>query len=140
MNYLLIEDDDDHARLTTRSLEREVGAPCIDRIRDGESALQYMRSLAANPHAHRPSMILLDLKLPRISGLELLSEIKSTPALRRIPVVVLTTSDAESDRNEAFDRHANAYLVKPLDFEEFRNMLRSVHEFWSRWNRPTSDI
>ncbi|QDU39889.1 Response regulator rcp1 [Maioricimonas rarisocia] len=137
MNYLLIEDDDDHAQLTIRGLEREVGSGCISRIRDGESALKYFRDLVSDPHARFPSMILLDLKLPRISGLELLTAIKSDPTLRRIPVVVLTTSDAESDRLAAFERHANAYIVKPLEFADFRRMLRSVHDFWSQWNRST---
>lgn len=84
-------------------------------------------------------MILLDLKLPRVSGLELLAITKSDPVLRRIPVIVLSTSDAERDRTEAFDRYANAYIVKPLDCDEFRDMLRSVHEFWSHWNHSTCD-
>ncbi|MFG0332676.1 MAG: response regulator [Maioricimonas sp. JB049] len=137
MNYLLIEDDDDHAQLMIRGLEREVGARQISRIRDGEAALKFFRDLSSEPRASFPSIILLDLKLPRISGLELLTAIKTDPVLRTIPVVVLTTSDAESDRHDAFQRHANAYIVKPLEFEDFRRMLRSVHDFWSHWNRST---
>jgi chemotaxis family two-component system response regulator Rcp1 len=81
-------------------------------------------------------VILLDLRLPRMDGHEVLASIKTDPLLRRIPVVILTTSQAESDRARAYSAHANSYLVKPLDFVRFHDMIQDLKMYWAVWNQP----
>jgi CheY-like chemotaxis protein len=131
VRFLLIEDDDSHAAITIRSLQQERCPSDVDRVSDGEEALAYLRS-PANP---RPDVILLDLNLPKVDGHRVLAWVKGDRDLRTIPVVVLTTSDAESDRLRAYREHVNSYLVKPIDFERFREMVREVFRYWSVWNR-----
>jgi CheY-like chemotaxis protein len=138
---LLVEDDDDHAELATRSLGEHHVGNVIRRLVDGQAALDYLRQHGpysdpvANP---RPDVVLLDLRLPKIDGLEVLRQIKESRQLRRIPVVVLTTSDKESDVAKAYDLHANAYLVKPVDFGKLLDLMRDLGFFWLVWNRtPT---
>jgi CheY-like chemotaxis protein len=138
VQILFVEDDDDHAELTTRSLrEYHVGNQIV-RVSDGEQALDYLlrRAAFADPAASpRPDVVLLDLRLPKVDGLEVLRAIKQSETLRRIPVVVLTTSDKESDIARAYDLHANAYLVKPVDFTKFLDLMRGLGFFWLVWNR-----
>jgi two-component system, chemotaxis family, response regulator Rcp1 len=100
------------------------------RRRDGEEAMSFLRREGQNATAPRPDLILLDLNLPRKSGREVLAEIKADPDLRRIPVVVLTSSTAERDIVEAYDLHANCYIAKPVSLAEFRSAVRSIEEFW----------
>ena len=137
MNFLLVEDDDDHAEIVLRTLKRNRVANTIDRVADGESALAYLRNVGAFANRKRPDIILLDLKLPKLSGHELLKIIKTDPKLLSIPVVVLTTSSAESDRERAYEHHANSYIVKPVNFTRFREMVRDLSLYWGVWSPPS---
>jgi len=135
---LLIEDNQDHADLIIRSLKGHDLAKEIRHISDGEAALNYLfrrneyTELLKSPY---PGMILLDLRLPKIDGLEVLKEIKSCERLRKIPVVVLTTSEAEKDISSAYHNHANSYLVKPVDFDKFTKLMSSLCYYWLGWNQ-----
>src|SRR5215204_979474 len=122
VKFLLVEDDDDHAEIVMRSLQVK-GTNRIDRASDGVEALQYLRGEGPFQGASLPDVILLDLKLPKLAGHEVLAEIKREERLRMIPVVVLSTSDAERDRLHAYRLHANSYLVKPLNGNQFRQMI-----------------
>jgi CheY-like chemotaxis protein len=135
LRFLLVEDDDDHAKIVARSLTRERISNSVERVRDGVEALEYLRGGKNLP----PDVILLDLKLPRKDGHELLADLKADPELRSIPVSVLTTSDAEIDRTKAYMLHANSYLVKPLDAQQFRRMVQDLSLYWGIWNRPPCD-
>ena len=134
---LLVEDNPAHAELVRRSLEEHRVANQIYHVTNGEAALDYLhqRNGYADPkQSPRPHVILLDLRLPRIDGLEVLEEIKTSPDLKDIPVVVLTTSSAEQDVARAYDNHANSYLVKPMDFEKFVQMMEELGFYWLGWN------
>lgn len=135
---LLVEDNPDHTELIKRSFENHLVANHIYHVSDGESALNYLfrRNEFADPSlSPPPHVILLDLRLPRIDGLQVLKEIKSHETTRHIPVVVITTSEAEQDIVRAYDHHANSYLVKPVDFEQFTQMMRNLGFYWLFWNR-----
>lgn len=136
IHFLLVEDDDAHAELALMELKSVGGWVSVDRVADGAAALDYLHGQNAWINARRPDVVLLDLKLPRIDGHEVLQAIKGDPKLQAIPVVVLTTSDAETDRVRAYFRHANSYVVKPLDFESFQRVVREVEEYWGQCNRP----
>lgn len=134
---LLVEDNDDHAELIQRTLAQQWSASRIIHVNDGESALDYLgrRGRWSDPaHSPRPHVILLDLRLPRIDGFEVLQQIKQSPELRRIPVVVLTTSAADRDIMRAYECHANSYLVKPLGFDTFAGLMNTVGAYWLSWN------
>jgi CheY-like chemotaxis protein len=135
VHFLLVEDDDSHAELVRRNLAKERVENSLDRVVDGEQAMRYLRQEAPFEQAARPDVILLDLKLPKVDGHEVLRTIKSDPDLRPIPVVVLTTSDAEADREQAYALNANSYLVKPIDFEQFRRIVKDLSLYWGVWNR-----
>ena len=130
---LLVEDDQNHCDLIDRTIQKNT----IDReIRtvhffDGEAAKNYLKHQAGE----LPKLILLDLKLPKISGLELLAWIKSDISLRRIPVVILTTSLAEHDTQQAIELNANSILTKSINFVEFNEMINDTITYWMRWNR-----
>ncbi|MEX2303015.1 MAG: response regulator [Bryobacterales bacterium] len=137
VRFLLVEDDDSHALLFTRVLHRFLGATRIDRVGDGVEALAYLRQEGQYNDRPRPDVVFLDLKLPRLDGLEALEQIKNDPSLLAIPIVMLTTSDAESDRATAYARHVNSYVLKPADFEQFQHMVRDLGFYWGTWNcRP----
>ena len=134
---LLVEDNPAHAELVIRSFENQRVANKINHVQDGEEALDYLfrRGKYQDPEkAPRPNVILLDLRLPKIDGLEVLREIKNAEGLKRIPVVILTTSQAEIDASRAYDYHANSYLVKPLDFELFTKLMEELGFYWLGWN------
>ena len=134
---MLIEDNLDHATIVKRSLKNHRVSNKVIHLEDGESALHYLlrTDQYADPESSpRPDVILLDLRLPKIDGLSVLKEIKETPELSRIPVVVLTTSKGEQDRAMAYDFHANSYLVKPLDFEKFSSLMKDLGFYWLAWN------
>jgi len=137
LEILLVEDNPAHAELVMRSLENQRVANKIYHVQDGEKALDYLfrRGNYQDPEkSPRPNLILLDLRLPKIDGLEVLREIKNTEGLKRIPVVILTTSQAEIDASRAYDYHANSYLVKPLDFELFTKLMEELGFYWLAWN------
>jgi len=126
---LLVEDDEAHAHLVIRGFIKQKLSNKIRHLTDGEMALNYLhhRGDYADPLANpRPCLILLDLRIPKIDGLEVLREIKSDASLMHLPVVILTSSDAEKDIAKAYEYHANSYLVKPLDFVKFTQMLSDL--------------
>ena len=134
---LLVEDNPAHAELVMRSFEDHRVANTIIHLSDGETALEYLfrRGIYANERdTPRPHVILLDLRLPRVDGLDVLKEIKSSDKLRSIPVVILTTSEAERDAARAYEQHANSFVVKPLDFESFTNLIKELGFYWLQWN------
>ena len=137
LSILLVEDNPDHAALIMRSFEDCQVANKIYHVSDGEAALDYLfrRGAYADPgKSPRPHVILLDLRLPRIDGLEVLKEIKASNELQRIPVVILTTSEVEADAVRAYENHANSYLVKPVDFAKFSQLMRDLGFYWLAWN------
>jgi CheY-like chemotaxis protein len=134
---MLIEDNLDHAELVMRTLAEHQVVNQIRHFTEGQSALDYLfrRGDYTDPATSpRPSLILLDLRLPRVDGLEILKEIKNSDELRCIPVVVLTTSEAERDIARAYLNHANSYLVKPVGFEEFNKLMEDLGFYWLGWN------
>jgi CheY-like chemotaxis protein len=136
LHFLLVEDDDDHAAIVERTLKRNRVANTLDRVADGVEALEYVRRQGDYAERPRPDVILLDLKLPKVDGHEVLAGIKEDEDLLTIPVVILTTSDAETDRAKAYKHHANSYLVKPIDFKRFRQMVKDLSLYWGVWNCP----
>ena len=138
VEMLLVEDDPDHAELIIRGLEDNLVVNRIHHLEDGEAALDYLfrRGKYSNEDTSpRPHLILLDLRLPKVDGLQVLREIKATEDLRRIPVVVLTTSEADDDIGQAYDNQANSYLVKPVEFIKFGQLMRDLGFYWLVWNR-----
>lgn len=136
LRFLLVEDDDSHALITMRTLRQNRVLNKVDRVSDGEEALRYVRGQPPFEDKLRPDVILLDLKLPKIDGHEVLAAVKEDPELRCIPVVILTTSSAEIDRAKAYEHYANSYVVKPVDFERFRQMVSELSLYWGVWNEP----
>lgn len=138
MAILLVEDNPDHEELIRRALD-ERNAPIALRVaRHGEDALDYLfrrGSWVDEVSSPRPKLVLLDLRLPRLDGFQVLGIIKSTPSLRDIPVVILTTSDSEQDMAQAYARHANSYLVKPVDHQRFSDLVASIESYWLALNR-----
>jgi CheY-like chemotaxis protein len=135
-SILLVEDDLAHAEITRRNLEEFAGNVSeLVHVSDGQAALDYLRDAGGSPPNALPNLILLDLRLPRVDGLEVLQRVKHHARWKRIPVVVLTTSDAEPDVRGAYDRGANGYLVKPLEYEEFLAVTRAIGAFWLQANR-----
>ena len=134
---MLVEDNADHAELVIRTLEDHRIANRIQHFSDGQSALDYLfrRDEYADPlSSPRPHVILLDLRLPRVDGLEVLRIVKEDDELKSIPVIVLTTSEAEKDVARAYDNHVNSYLVKPVGFEEFSKLMNDLGFYWLGWN------
>ena len=139
---LLVEDNPDHEELIRRAFAERQPKVALAVARHGEEALDYLhrRGNYQDPSTSpRPRLILLDLRLPRVDGLEVLGEIKSTPSLRSMPVVVLTTSDSEHDVQRAYAQHANSYLVKPAEFSRIRELIDRVEGYWLDVNRLPGD-
>lgn len=138
LTILLVEDNPDHAELVIRNMEDFKVANRIIHVEDGEAALDYLygrgqytdRSLNPFPH-----LMLLDLRLPKLDGLQVLKDVKSSETMRALPVVVLTTSSAERDLAMAYEFHANSYLTKPVDFNDFSRMLGDLGFYWLAWNK-----
>jgi CheY-like chemotaxis protein len=134
---MLVEDNVDHAELVIRTLEEHRIPNKVRHFLDGQSALDYLfqrGEYAAPAESPRPHMVLLDLRLPRIDGIDVLKTIKEDDTLKSIPVVVLTTSEAEKDVTKAYYNHANSYLVKPVGFEEFKQLMEDLGFYWLNWN------
>ncbi len=135
---LLVEDNADHAELVMRCFEDHRIANKIYHVSDGEQALDYLfhRGKYKNPQScPTPHLILLDLRLPKIDGLDVLKEIRVSESFKGIPVVVLTTSKADKDLLKAYDHHVNSYLVKPVDFEQFKQLMSALGYYWLAWNQ-----
>jgi two-component system, chemotaxis family, response regulator Rcp1 len=130
VRILLMEDDPGDVELILEALTDAKITLTIDHVWDGEEGLRYLRREAEHAQAKRPDIILLDLNMPRKDGREVLEEIKGDKGLRSIPVVVLTTSDAEADILASYDLGANCYLKKPLGLAEFLSVVKSVENFW----------
>ena len=134
---MLVEDNVDHAELVIRTLEEHRIANRVRHFLDGQSALDYLfqrGEFAGQAINARPHVILLDLRLPRVDGIDVLKAIKEDDELKTIPVVVLTTSEAEKDVARAYYNHANSYLVKPVGFEEFKKLMDDLGFYWLSWN------
>lgn len=130
IEILLVEDNPGDVRLTIEALKEGKVRNNLSVARDGVEALAFLRREGSFANATRPDLVLLDLNLPKKDGREVLAEIKNDPALRRIPVVVLTTSKAEEDILRTYDLHANCYITKPVDLEQFISVVRSIDDFW----------
>lgn len=133
VDILLVEDSAEDMELTLHALRREHLANSIFTVRDGEEALEFL--FCNGNHSQRkfdqpPRLVLLDLKLPKVSGLEVLKRIKQDPRTRLIPVVVLTSSKEERDLVESYSLGANSYIQKPVDFDQFREMVKSAGLYW----------
>jgi two-component system, chemotaxis family, response regulator Rcp1 len=128
---LLVEDNSGDQRLTLEAL-RNGGrsATNLHIVQDGVEAMLYLRQEGKYANACRPALVILDLNLPKKDGREVLAEIKADPELRRIPVVVLTTSKAEEDINKSYEYHANCYITKPVDLDRFFAVVSAIEEFW----------
>lgn len=130
IEVLLVEDNPADADLTREALESSKLVLNLSVVIDGEKCLHFLRRTGDFSDAPRPDLILLDLNLPRVSGREVLAEIKCDPALRTIPVVVLTSSAAETDVVQSYDLGANCYITKPVDLNSFIAIVESVNDFW----------
>lgn len=130
IHVLLIEDDPGDVLITREAFAENKVRNQLSVVNDGVKALQFLRRQGDYARAPRPDLILLDLNLPRMDGHEVLANIKSDSDLQRIPVVVLTTSDAEEDVLRSYDLHANAYVTKPVDFERFLGVVRQIDDFF----------
>lgn len=130
IEILLVEDSPADVRLTKEVLGKASVRNTLHVVRDGVDAMAFLRREGGYADAPMPDLILLDLNLPRKPGREVLAEIKQDPALKRIPVVVLTTSAAERDIIEAYGLHANSYITKPIDLDQFIEMMKVTEEFW----------
>ena len=135
VRFLLVEDDDSHALLFMRALQRNALATVIDRVADGVEALAYLRREGQYKDRPTPDVVFLDLKMPKLDGLEALERIKSDENLLKIPIVMLTSSNAEKDRALAYAGRVNGYVVKPADFDQFRHMVCDLGSYWGVWNR-----
>lgn len=135
---LLVEDDLAHAEIVRRNFSSSRIGTRLKHLSDGQAALDYLfrrDEFSAPANSPRPSLILLDLRLPKVDGLEVLKAIKADDSLSQIPVVMLTTSAAEADMTKAYEFHVNSYLVKPADFSRFGELIEAVGDYWLSWNQ-----
>ena len=130
VEILLVEDNPGDVRLTVEVLKDARVRNNMHMVNDGAAALAFLRRQGEYADAPRPGLILLDLNLPKKDGREVLAEIKTDPNLRRIPVVVLTVSKDEVDILKSYDLHANCYITKPINLEQFITVVRSIEDFW----------
>jgi CheY-like chemotaxis protein len=130
VDVLLVEDDPGDVLMTKEAFEHYKLRNVLHVVTDGEQALQFLRRTGGYADAPRPGLILLDLNLPRLDGLEVLAELKADPVLKVIPVVILTTSQAQQDVLRSYALHANAYVSKPVGFETFMEVIRQIDNFF----------
>ena len=138
ITILLVEDDPAHAEIVRRNLKSSRIANNLIHLEDGQAALDYFfdrDTRRISEHITWPHLILLDLRLPKVDGLEVLEELRNNEMTSRIPVVVLTTSSAEIDIAKAYKYHANSYLVKPVDFSKFVELMETFDYYWLIWNQ-----
>ena len=137
--FLLVEDNDDDAELTLMAFKAARISNSVVRVRDGVEALDYLfgrRSYAGRDLNDLPGVVLLDLNLPRLGGLDVLAAIRAGDHIKHLPVVVLTSSDEEEDRLAAYSRYANSYVRKPVDYDQFAAAARDLGLYWLVLNRP----
>lgn len=130
IELLLVEDDPGDAMMTREALNEAKVVHRLHVVDNGEAAIAFLRQEGEYAEAPRPDLIFLDLNLPRVDGREVLAFVKGDDSLRRIPLVILTTSDSEDDIARSYDLHANAYVTKPVDFESFLKAVRQVDDFF----------
>jgi CheY-like chemotaxis protein len=130
VEILLVEDSPGDVRLTIEALKEANVRNRLNVVSDGVEAMEYLRREGKYSNAPRPDVVLLDLNLPRKDGRKVLAEIKEDPDLKVIPVVVLTTSRADEDILKAYEHHANCYITKPVDFQQFLHVVQSIEDFW----------
>lgn len=129
-NVLMVEDNPGDVRLMQEAFKEVNVSVNLSIVMDGEEAIKYLSKVGEYKDVTTPDLILLDLNLPKKDGREVLQEIKTDPNLLRIPVVVLTTSNAEQDILHCYNLHANCYIRKPVDFDEFFDVIRKIEDFW----------
>lgn len=130
IEILLVEDNPAEVRLTVESLKEARIANNLNAVTDGQSAIEYLERRGKYRDSVRPDLILLDLNLPGLDGRSVLKYIKDDPALKIIPVVIITSSEAESDIIKSYEAHANCFISKPIDFDGFTRVVRSIEHFW----------
>lgn len=141
IEILMVEDNPADARLTQEALKEGQLCNRLHVAKDGVEAMQFLRREEPFPDAPRPDVVLLDLNLPRKDGREVLAEIKADASLKHIPVVVLTTSEAEQDIVKSYELHANCYVTKPVDLQRFIDIVRQIETFWLGIVKlPQSDV
>ncbi|MCC6442678.1 MAG: response regulator [Armatimonadetes bacterium] len=133
VDVLLVEDNPDHIFLTRKALsESEEIAFTVHVVRDGEEAIHFVRRVPPYERAPRPDIVLLDIQLPRKDGFRVLEELKSDPGTRIIPVLMLTTSDADADILKSYGLGTNSYIAKPIRYDEFSEKIRSISNYWGK--------
>lgn len=130
VEILLVEDNPGDVRLTQEALKETKLVNKLHVVGDGEEAIAFLRKQGKHANARQPDLILLDLNLPKKDGREVLAEIKNDPDLQRIPVVVLTTSKSEQEVLKAYNLHANCFVTKPIDLDQFMHVVKSIEDFW----------
>jgi CheY-like chemotaxis protein len=131
LNVLVVDDDDADTLMIEEALESAVVPPLVHRVADGSQALDYLFRNGEHVGAQRPDLVLLDLNMPRVSGHEVLVKVKDDPSLKTIPVVILTTSNADRDILSSYRHHANAFVTKPMDLDSFEAVVRVINGFYS---------
>ncbi len=137
---MLVEDNPDHAELTKSCLEQQATVGRIVHMTDGSEAIDYLLTCgaAASPRECLPDLVLLDLRLPRVGGADVLRTIRGVVEVPRIPIIVLTSSEADRDVREAYACGANGYTVKPVDYDQLQKLITDICTFWLVWNRQPS--
>jgi two-component system, chemotaxis family, response regulator Rcp1 len=130
IDILLVEDNEGDARLAKEAMRDSKIRNILHHVADGEEAMAFLRKEGKYAGAPRPDLVLLDLNLPKKDGREVLAEIKADESLKRIPVVILTVSSAEEDILKSYNLHANCYITKPLDLDQFLKVVKSIEDFW----------
>ncbi|SCL28135.1 Response regulator receiver domain-containing protein [Micromonospora rhizosphaerae] len=132
VRILVVDDDPGDVLMIEEALEDSDVEKVIDVVNDGQEAMEFLRRRGRHTAARRPDMILLDLNMPRMDGRQVLGEVKQDEDLRTIPIVVLTTSNADTDIVGSYTLQANAYVTKPIDLDDFNNVVRRIDEFFGR--------
>lgn len=130
VNILLVEDNEGDIVLTTEALEEGKIANSISIVRDGWEAIQYLDQKEGYEDATRPDLVLLDINLPKVNGHEVLKHIKTSAELKRIPVIMLTTSSDQVDIQKSYGNHSNCYITKPVDVDDFMDVISTIEDFW----------